>query len=129
MKDNLNLLYNKDDQLMGSNSFTELRISNLQEPIIDSNEIENLNPNNENLIKSSKKDLNISNTESKNSLFSLEVKISYNTELFQEIEKKNYKKILELLDNNISQINEYNIDGLTPLHLSVIIGNVELIYY
>ena len=127
MKDNLNLLYNKDDQLMGSNSFTELRISNLQEPIIDSNEIENLNPNNENLIKSSKKDLNISNTESKNSLFSLEVKISYNTELFQEIEKKNYKKILELLDNNISQINEYNIDGLTPLHLSVIIGNVEII--
>ena len=127
MNDNLNILYSKDCQMNNSNSFTELRISNLQEPIIDSDEAENLNQNNESKIKSSKKDLYILNTNSKNSLFSSEIKILNSSELFQEIKKNNYKKILELLDNDISQINEYNIDGLTPLHLSVVMGYIDII--
>lgn len=127
MNNNLNLLYAQDSDINGSNSFTELRISSLQEPILENNEIENLNPNYENIINYQRKDLNTSKSDSKNSLFSSDVKISYRTELFQEIENNNIKKVSEILNKNITQLNEYNIDGLTPLHLGVIKGNAEMI--
>ena len=131
MNEHLNLLYGKDSEMVNSNSFTELRISTLQEPILANNEIEieNLNPNRENEHKStiSEKELYQSKSDSKNSLFSSNIKISYNTELFQEIEKNNLKKVSEILNNDKSQLNEYNIDGLTPLHLSVIKGNPKII--
>ena len=131
MNHHLNLLYGKDCEMDNSNSFTELRISTLQEPIIATNDIENINPNKENEyqspIKEKQKELYQSKSDSKNSLFSSDIKISYRTELFQEIEKNNYKKVLEILNNDMTQINEYNIDGLTPLHLSVIKGNKEII--
>ena len=127
MNNNLNLLYTQDSDINGSNSFTELRISSLQEPILENNEIENLNPNSENIINYQRKDLYTSKSDSKNSLFSSDVKISYRTELFQEIENNNYKKVSEILNKNITQLNEYNIDGLTPLHLGVIKGNAEMI--
>ena len=127
MNNNLNLLYTQDSDINGSNSFTELRISSLQEPILENNEIENLNPNYENIINYQRKDLYTSKSDSKNSLFSSDVKISYRTELFQEIENNNYKKVSEILNKNIAQLNEYNIDGLTPLHLGVIKGNAEMI--
>ena len=127
MNNNLNLLYTQDSDINGSNSFTELRISSLQEPILENNEIENLNPNSENIINYQRKDLYTSKSDSKNSLFSSDVKISYRTELFQEIENNNYKKVSEILNKNIAQLNEYNIDGLTPLHLGVIKGNAEMI--
>ena len=129
MNTDLNIFNIKDSEINNSNSFTELRISNLKEPIIDNNEIENLNPNEENyinIIKSSQKDLYQSNS-SKNSLFSSDIKISYKTELFQQIEKNNVKKVSEILKIDISQINEYNTDGLTPLHLGVINGNIQII--
>ena len=131
MNHHLNLLYGKDCEMNNSNSFTELRISTLQEPIIATNDIENINPNKVNEyqspIKEKQKELYQSKSDSKNSLFSSDIKISYRTELFQEIEKNNYKKVLEILNNDATQINEYNIDGLTPLHLSVIKGNKEII--
>ena len=127
MNNNLNLLYTQDSDINGSNSFTELRISSLQEPILENNEIENLNPNSENIINYQRKDLYTSKSDSKNSLFSSDVKISYRTELFQEIENNNDKKVSEILNKNITQLNEYNIDGLTPLHLGVIKGNAEMI--
>ena len=118
MNHHLNLLYDKDCEMGNSNSFTELRISTLQEPIIATNDIENINPNKENEyqspIKEKQKELYQSKSDSKNSLFSSDIKISYRTELFQEIEKNNYKKVLEILNNDATQINEYNIDGLTP---------------
>ena len=127
MNNNLNLLYTQDSDINGSNSFTELRISSLQEPILENNEIENLNPNSENIINYQRKDLYTSKSDSKNSLFSSDVKISYRTELFQEIENNNDKKVSEILNKNITQLNEYNIDGFTPLHLGVIKGNAEMI--
>ena len=122
----LNIFNLKDTEFGNSNnSYTELRISNLKEPIIDKIGIENTSPNSEYLIKYSQKDLCKSKS-SKNS-FSSEIKISYKTELFQEIENNNIKKISEILKNDISQINDYNIDGLTPLHLGVIKGNIDII--
>ena len=74
MNNNLNLLYTQDSDINGSNSFTELRISSLQEPILENNEIENLNPNYENIINYQRKDLYTSKSDSKNSLFSSDVK-------------------------------------------------------
>ena len=123
MNTNLNIF--NDSETDNSNSFTELRISNLKEPILDNNDAENINPN-EHFAKSSQKELYQSKS-SKNSLFSSDIKISYRTELFQEIEKNNYKKVYEILNKDISQINDYNIDGLTPLHLGVIKGNIKII--
>ena len=120
---NLNIFNSKDSEL--GNSYTELRISTLKEPIIDKNGIENINPNSENLINYSKNNL-FKSKSSKNS-FSSEIKISYKTELFQEIENNNIKKVSEILKNDISQINDYNIDGLTPLHLGVMKGNIDII--
>ena len=123
MNTDLNIF--NDSETGNSNSFTELRISNLKDPIIDNNDAENINPN-EHFAKSSQKELYQSKS-SKNSLFSSDIKISYRTELFQEIEKNNYKKVYEILNKDISQINDYNIDGLTPLHLGVIKGNIKII--
>ena len=123
MNTNLNIF--NDSETDNSNSFTELRISNLKEPILDNNDAENINPN-EHFAKSSQKELYQSKS-SKNSLFSSDIKISYRTELFQEIEKNNYKKVYEILNKDLSQINDYNIDGLTPLHLGVIKGNIKII--
>ena len=122
----LNIFNLKDTEFGNSNNtYTELRISTLKEPIIDKIGIENKSPNSEYLIKYSQKDL-FKSKSSKNS-FSSEIKISYKTELFQEIENNNIKKISEILKNDISQINDYNIDGLTPLHLGVIKGNIDII--
>ena len=121
----LNIFNVKDLEFGNCNSYTELRISTLKEPIIDKNGIENLNPNSENFIKYSQKDLYKSKS-SKNS-FSSEIKISYKTELFQEIENNDIEKVSKILKNDISQINDYNIDGLTPLHLGVIKGNIDII--
>ena len=115
-------IFNTKDSNLNSNSFTELRISTLQEPILVNNEDENLDPNIGYIIKSPKKDLFHIKSDSKNSLFSSEIKISYRTELFQEIENNNFEKVSEILNKDLSQLNEYNIDGLTPLHLSVIKG-------
>ena len=126
MNTDFNIFNLKDSEAGNSNSFTELRISSLKEPIIDNNDIENVNPNAENIVKSSQKDLYQSKS-SKNSLFSSDVKISYRTELFQEIEKNNFEKVTQILNNDVSQINDYNIDGLTPLHLGVIQGNIDII--
>ena len=128
MSTELNIFNSKNSEMGGiSNSLTELRISNLQEPILANNEIENICPNSEASNKLSQKELYQSKSDSKNSLFSSDIKISYRTELFQEIEKNNLKKVAEILNNDISQINEYNIDGLTPLHLGVIVGNINII--
>ena len=121
----LNIFNVKDLEFGNCNSYTELRISTLKEPIIDKNGIENLNPNSENFIKYAQKDLYKSKS-SKNS-FSSEIKISYKTELFQEIENNDIEKVSKILKNDISQINDYNIDGLTPLHLGVIKGNIDII--
>ncbi len=133
MNNHLTLLYGQDSEIVDSNSFTELRISTLQEPILVNNEIEieNLNPNEQKDYKSTlsekEKELYQSKSDSKNSLFSSDIKITYNNELFEEIEKNNLEKISQILNNDISKINEYNIDGLTPLHLSVIKGNTEIV--
>ena len=121
----LNIFNVKDLEFGNSNSYKELRISTLKEPIIDKNCIENTSPNSENFIKYSQKDLYKSKS-SKNS-FSSEIKISYKTELFQEIENNDIEKVSKILKNDISQINDYNIDGLTPLHLGVIKGNINII--
>ena len=122
----LNIFNLKDTEFGNSNnSYTELRISTLKEPIIDKIGIENTSPNSEYLIKYSQKDL--CKSKSSKNFFSSEIKISYKTELFQEIENNNIKKISEILKNDISQINDYNIDGLTPLHLGVIKGNIDII--
>ena len=121
----LNIFNVKDLEFGNCNSYTELRISTLKEPIIDKNGNENANPNSENFIKNSQKDLYKSKS-SKNS-FSSEIKISYKTELFQEIENNDIEKVSKILKNDISQINDYNIDGLTPLHLGVIKGNIDII--
>ena len=96
MNTDFNIFNLKDSEAGNSNSFTELRISSLKEPIIDNNDIENVNPNEENIVKSSQKDLYQSKS-SKNSLFSSDVKISYRTELFQEIEKNNFEKVSQIL--------------------------------
>ena len=115
-------------ELVGmSNYLTELRISNLQEPILSNNEIENIDPNCEESNKLSEKELLHSKADSTNSLFSSDIKISFKTELFKEIEKNNLKKVKEIINKDISQINDYNIDGLTPLHLGIIKGNINII--
>ena len=123
MNSDLNIF--NESETGNSNSFTELRISNLKEPILDNNDAENINPN-QHFEKSFPKILHQSKS-SKNSLFSSDIKISFRTELFQEIEKNNYKKVYEILNKDLSQINDYNIDGLTPLHLGVIKGNIKII--
>ena len=50
-----------------------------------------------------------------------------NNSLFKAIESNNYKKVEQLLKNNISNINTLNNNGLSPLHLSIINRNYKII--
>ena len=129
MNTDLNIFNAKNSEICNSSSFTELRISTLQEPILENYDIENLSPNimNKNKNNSSQNDLCQSKSDSKNSLFSSEIKITYRPELFEEIENNNIDKISEILNKDISQLNEYNLEGYTPLHLSIIKGNINII--
>ena len=127
MNKELNIFNPKNTDINNSNSFTELRISTLQEPILENIDIENINPNIDNKNNTHQNDLYQSKSDSKNSLFSSEIKITYRPELFQEIENNNFEKVSEILNRDISQLNEYNIDGYTPLHLSVINGNINIV--
>ena len=47
--------------------------------------------------------------------------------IFQIIENNNVNKLSELLKKDHSEINALNKDGLSPLHLSVIKGNINII--
>ena len=51
---------------------------------------------------------------------------NYNS-LISAIESNNSKKVEELLNNNFFNINKINNKGFSPLHLSVINGNIKII--
>ena len=49
------------------------------------------------------------------------------TNLIKAIESNNIKKVKEYLDGNILGLNKLNKNGISPLHLAVINGNLEII--
>lgn len=55
--------------------------------------------------------------------------ISDNNNIFKIIENNNLEKLLILLKNDHSKINALNKDGLAPLHLSVMKGNIDITYH
>ena len=56
-----------------------------------------------------------------------EVNISNNSFLINAIESNNPKKVEEILKKNSLNINQLNSNGLSPLHISVIKGNIKII--
>ena len=56
-----------------------------------------------------------------------EVNISNNSFLINAIESNNPKKVEEILKKNSLNINQLNANGLSPLHISVIKGNIKII--
>ena len=52
---------------------------------------------------------------------------STNNNIFNIINNNNLKKLCELLKKDRSKINTLNNDGLSPLHISIIKGNIEII--
>ena len=57
----------------------------------------------------------------------IDLNISNNTSLINAIESNNLKKVEDLLKTNTSNINKLNDSGLTPLHTSIIKGNIKII--
>ena len=56
-----------------------------------------------------------------------EVNISNNSFLINAIESNNSKKVEEILKKHSLNINQLNDNGLSPLHISVIKGNIKII--
>ena len=52
---------------------------------------------------------------------------STNNNIFNIINNNNLKKLCELLKKDRSKINTLNNEGLSPLHISIIKGNIEII--
>ena len=52
---------------------------------------------------------------------------SNNNSLIKAIEEKNYQKVEESIKNSSLNINKLNNNGLSPLHISIIKGNYEII--
>ena len=50
-----------------------------------------------------------------------------NNSFFKAIESNNYKKVEQLIKNNLSNINILNSNGLSPLHVSIINRNYKII--
>ena len=77
------------------------------------------------------KNLSIKNTHKdllKNNIIRKEKSYNHtNNNIFQIIENNNINKLNELLKKDHSKINALNKNGLSPLHLSVIKGNKEII--
>ena len=57
----------------------------------------------------------------------IDLNISNNTSLINAIESNNLKKVEDLLKTNTSNINKLNDSGLSPLHTSIIKGNIKII--
>lgn len=55
--------------------------------------------------------------------------ISSNNNIFKIIENNNLEKLLILLKSDHSKINAFNNDGLAPIHLSVMKGNLDITYH
>ena len=55
--------------------------------------------------------------------------ISTNNNIFKIIENNNLEKLLILLKSDHSKINALNKDGLAPIHLSVMKGNLDITYH
>ena len=55
--------------------------------------------------------------------------ISANNNIFKIVENNNLEKLLILLKNDHSKINALNKDGLAPIHLSVMKGNLDITYH
>ena len=83
---------------------------------------------NENSKKNKIKNISIKmkNNIQKNSKIA-EVNISNNSFLINAIESNNPKKVEEILKKNSLNINQLNANGLSPLHISVIKGNIKII--
>ena len=54
---------------------------------------------------------------------------SSNTSLISAIESNNIKKVEEIIKKNTSSINKLNSKGFSPLHISVIKGNIKIINF
>lgn len=52
---------------------------------------------------------------------------SSNSSLSKIIQSNNYKKVEEIIKNDISKINNLNKNGFSPLHVSVINNNIKLV--
>ena len=55
--------------------------------------------------------------------------ISANNNIFKIVESNNLEKLLILLKSDHSKINTLNKDGLAPIHISVIKGNLDITYH
>ena len=54
-------------------------------------------------------------------------KPSQKNDLIKSIQKNNIRKVKEILNKDLSNINRLNKNGISPLHIAVIHGNLEII--